>query len=147
MGGFWKEMPRMGGVALVFVMASLGLPGLGNFIAEFLTLAGAWQANKVLTVLAAIGLVAATVYSLRIAQKVFYGPLVKSNHHSLMDMSARENLIMIPLVVVIIFLGLFPQPFLKTSEDSIQSLLQKKSSAQTTLQTNDLTTGGAHDTE
>ena len=73
MGGFWKQMPFMGTVALIFAMASLGLPGLGNFIAEFLTLVGSWQASHKLTVLATIGLVAATIYSLRIVQKVFHG--------------------------------------------------------------------------
>src|SRR5690606_39817302 len=74
MRGFWAQAPYMGTVALVFSMASLGLPGLGNFVAEFLTLVGAWQSAPVLTALAAVGLVAATAYSLRIMQKIFYGP-------------------------------------------------------------------------
>ncbi len=73
MGGLWAALPGLGTVTMVFVMASLGLPGLGNFIAEFLILAGSWQASPWITVLAAIGLVVATVYSLRIMQKVFSG--------------------------------------------------------------------------
>src|SRR5690606_30793509 len=71
MRGFWAQTPYMGTVALIFSMASLGLPGLGNFVAEFLTLLGAWQSSPVLTVFAAIGLIAATAYSLRIMQKIF----------------------------------------------------------------------------
>lgn len=112
MGGFWKKMPFMGTIGLVFAMASLGLPGLGNFIAEFLTLIGSWQASHKLTILAAIGLVAGTIYSLRIVQKVFYGP--EQNPRELQDLNLREKLILVPLVLIIIWLGVFPQPVLNT---------------------------------
>ena len=74
MGGFWEEMPRLSGLAMVLAMASLGLPGLGNFVAEFLVLAGAWQAFPVVTAVAVTGLVAAAIYSLQMVQKVFHGP-------------------------------------------------------------------------
>jgi NADH-quinone oxidoreductase subunit M len=118
MGGFWYQMPFMGTIALVFVMASLGLPGLGNFIAEFLTLIGAWQATHKLTILATIGLVAATIYSLRIMQKIFYGKEEKSNRR-IFDLSLREKVIFVPLVCVIIWLGLFPQSVLNTTDKSL----------------------------
>jgi len=106
------KAPFMGTVGLVFVLASLGLPGLGNFIAEFLTLLGTWQANHLLTIFAAIGVVAATAYSLRIMQKVFLGSPV--NDKALPDLSLREKFILIPLVVAIIWLGLFPQAIFTT---------------------------------
>jgi NADH-quinone oxidoreductase subunit M len=121
MGGFWKQMPFMGTVALIFAMASLGLPGLGNFIAEFLTLVGSWQASHKLTVLATIGLVAATIYSLRIVQKVFYGG-ESPQEHVLHDLTLREKLILVPLVVSIIWLGLFPQSVLNVSKPAVQPL-------------------------
>ena len=111
MGGFWKQMPFMGTMALIFAMASLGLPGLGNFIAEFLTLVGSWKASHKLTILATIGLVAATIYSLRIVQKIFYGSETPQEH-VLHDLTLREKLILVPLVVAIIWLGLFPQSVL-----------------------------------
>ena len=123
MGGLWPRMPFMGVIALIFAMASLGLPGLGNFIAEFLTLVGAWSANHPLTVLAAIGLVGATAYSLRIMQKVFLGeakPELASHPH-LHDLSLREKLIFIPMVVVIIWLGVYPQPFIETSKRTVSN--------------------------
>lgn len=122
MGGFWKKAPYMGTIGLVFAMASLGLPGLGNFIAEFLTLVGAWSANPVLTIFATIGLVAATIYSLRIMQKVFYGKTLESL--SMPDFSLREKIIMVPMVVFIIWLGLFPQPTLNTSDKAIRNILK-----------------------
>lgn len=145
MGGFWPRMPRMGGIAMVFVMASLGLPGLGNFIAEFLTLVGAWQVSHKLTILAAIGLIGATAYSLRIMQRVFYGPSVKTEH-PLHDLSMREKIILIPLVVVIIVLGLYPVPILHTAHVTITNVLNNTivSEQPTTTQ---LTEGGTHDTK
>jgi NADH-quinone oxidoreductase subunit M len=120
MGGFWSRVPFMGTIGLVFAMASLGLPGLGNFIAEFLTLVGSWPANHTLTIFATIGLVAATAYSLRIVQKVFLGEYKSSK--VLPDLTLREKLIMIPLVLAIVWLGLFPQPVLDTAKRAITGL-------------------------
>ncbi|MBC6989015.1 NADH-quinone oxidoreductase subunit M [Hymenobacter sp. BT491] len=122
MGGFWAPAPRMGVIALVFVMASLGLPGLGNFIAEFLTLVGAWQANPTLTVLAACGLVLATAYSLWLMQRVFLGPVQPSI--LLPDLNPREMLIAVPLVLLILWLGLNPQPVLNTAQPAINQQLK-----------------------
>jgi NADH-quinone oxidoreductase subunit M len=122
MRGFWTQMPFMATVALIFSMASLGLPGLGNFVAEFLTLIGSWQSNPVLTIFAAIGLVAATAYSLRIMQKIFYGQHISA--YTLPDLSIREKLIMVPLVLVIIWLGVYPQPVLNTTAPLVHTLLE-----------------------
>ncbi|MEJ8803790.1 NADH-quinone oxidoreductase subunit M [Pontibacter sp. H249] len=122
MGGFWATAPKMGVIALVFVMASLGLPGLGNFIAEFLTLIGSWQANNWLTVFATIGIVLATAYSLRILKKVYYGRNLTD--HLIHDLSAREMLIMVPMVVLLLWLGLFPQTVIETVAPSINEQLQ-----------------------
>ncbi|WP_347156674.1 NADH-quinone oxidoreductase subunit M [Pontibacter chitinilyticus] len=125
MGGFWPRTPKMGVVALVFAMASLGLPGLGNFIAEFLTLVGAWQANRWLTVFATLGLVLATAYSLRIMQKVFLGPgLPEPEQPLLPDLNLRELLVAAPLVILILWLGLYPQPVLNTALPAITEQLQ-----------------------
>jgi NADH-quinone oxidoreductase subunit M len=129
MGGFWGKMPFMAVIALIFAMASLGLPGLGNFIAEFLTLIGSWKANPALTIFAAIGLVGATAYSLRIIQKIFYGPplITLDKSHVLHDLSIREKIVVIPMVIVIIWLGFFPQTILDTSKPMLDQAL--KSSA------------------
>ena len=118
MGGFWKQAPFMGTVALIFVLASLGLPGLGNFVAEFLTLIGTWQANHTYTIIATIGIVAATAYSLRIMQKVFLGNGIDK---PIPDLSMREKFILIPLVVAIIWLGLFPNTVMNTFKKTFSS--------------------------
>lgn len=122
MGGFWATIPKMGVIALIFTMATLGLPGLGNFVAEFLTLVGSWQANQWMTAFATIGLVAATIYSLRIVQKVFLGSEAKNE--ALADLSYREMLISLSMVIVILYLGLYPQPVLNTVRGSISDQLQ-----------------------
>lgn len=121
MGGLWPALPGLGVVSMVFVMASLGLPGLGNFIAEFLVLAGSWQSQPWITVAATIGLVIATIYSLRIMQKVFFG--VSWREYKLPDLSFREGLMLVPLIVVIIWLGVYPQPVIRTVKPSIPTVV------------------------
>jgi len=107
-------------MGLIFVMASLGLPGLGNFVAEILILIGSFAANETLTVIATIGLVAATIYSLRIMQKVFYGK--EQKQWTVADFGLREMGIMISLSVAIIWLGLFPAPVLNLAKSAVVSL-------------------------
>ena len=120
MGGLWSKMPKMGAMGLIFVMASLGLPGLGNFVAEILILIGSFFANKILTIIATIGLVAATVYSLRIMQKVFYGK--EQKQWNVADFGFREMGIMISLSVAIIWLGLFPAAVLNLAKSAVVSI-------------------------
>jgi NADH-quinone oxidoreductase subunit M len=120
MGGLWEKVPRMGGVGMLFALASLGLPGLGNFVAEFLTLMGAFRANITITIFATLGLIVATVYSLRIIQLAFHGE--KREEWSLPDLNAREMLVMGSMILVIVWLGLFPQPVLKTAEPALKEV-------------------------
>jgi NADH-quinone oxidoreductase subunit M len=124
MGGFWTPMPVMGGFAMIFCMASLGLPGLGNFIAEFLVLSGTFKANILMTCLASIGLVLATVYSLRIMQKIYFG---KENIQKVLpDLGIREKFIAAALIIAIVFLGLFPQPVIETAKPVFYKTLDKR---------------------
>jgi NADH-quinone oxidoreductase subunit M len=108
LGGLWATVPRMGGFALVFALASLGIPGLGNFIAEFLILFGAYQVSPWWAALGAIGLVFSMVYALQIMQRVFYGP----NRHGwrLPDLNARETAALASMALLLLALGLWPQP-------------------------------------
>lgn len=120
MGGLWTQMPQMGAIGMLFAMASLGLPGLGNFIAEFLILLGAFKANVMLTVIATIGLVFSAIYSLRIVQKVFLGPSERPDQ--VRDFSVREIMVMAALTLSIIWLGLYPQPVVDTVKPMIDKL-------------------------
>lgn len=109
MGGMWTAMPHMGAMAMLFVMASLGLPFLGNFIAEFLILLSTFTVSPVLTVIASVGLVLSALYSLRLMQKVFLGQTQAVNEIPA-DLSAREWVIVGALTLAIVILGLYPQP-------------------------------------
>ncbi|MHC4941757.1 MAG: NADH-quinone oxidoreductase subunit M [Planctomycetota bacterium] len=122
MGGLWATVPRMGGVAMVFAMASLGLPGLGNFIAEFLILFDLFKVNVPVCVLATLGIVAATVYSLWIMQRAFHG--VDKIGWKIEDLGAREMGIMAAMIAVIVWLGLWPQTVLETLEPALNVLRQ-----------------------
>lgn len=120
LGGLWAIMPRMGGIGAFFAMASLGLPGLASFIGEFLVLLGAFQVSVPLAVLAAIGLVTATVYSLWMMQKVYYG----ANEHDwqLSDTTGREMSIMVPLIAATLWLGIYPQPVFTTARHALHEM-------------------------
>lgn len=121
MGGLWTSMPAMGGTAMLFTMASLGLPMLGNFIAEFLILLGTFPVNNTLTVIGTLGLVFSALYSLRMMQKVFLGP--PSVATPVKDFSAREWVIMATLSIGIVALGLYPQPVIDLVKNVVMKLV------------------------
>jgi NADH-quinone oxidoreductase subunit M len=112
MGGLWDTMPRLSGAALFFALASLGLPGLGDFIGEFLILLGTFRTHAAMAAVAACGVLAATLYALRFVQRVFQGP----NLHpwQLPDLAIREGLMLGAMMVLLLWLGLYPQPVFHT---------------------------------
>jgi NADH-quinone oxidoreductase subunit M len=121
MGGLWKQIPVMGAVWLIFALASLGLPGLGNFIAEFFVLAGTFKASILMSCLASAGLIGATVYSLRIIQKILSGK--ENTQWKIKDLSVREKLISASLIILILYLGLLPQKVIDTAKPVISNIL------------------------
>jgi NADH-quinone oxidoreductase subunit M len=120
MGGLWATAPRMGAAIMIFSLASLGLPGLGNFVAEFMVLMGSFRVSVPITVVAALGLIPAAVYSLWIVQRVMQGP--NPEGWKIIDLAGREMVMTGALAVVIIWLGIFPQPVLDTVAAPIHSL-------------------------
>jgi len=120
MGGLWHNMPRMGAVALFFVLASLGLPGLGNFVAEFLVLVGLFQVSPWMAVAAALGLITAAVYSLILMQKSFFGTPDESR--KLADFGSLEMTAMAVMIIGLVWLGLYPQPVLDIVQPVLDSL-------------------------
>jgi NADH-quinone oxidoreductase subunit M len=130
MGGLWSTMPRMGGVALFFALASLGLPGLGNFVGEFLVLLGTYQVNAPMAVLATLGFIVSTIYSLWMIQRVFQGP--NREGWKLPDMTSREAAIMAAMIVIMVWLGLYPQPVLDTAAPALDHLQRTAITAEAT---------------
>jgi NADH-quinone oxidoreductase subunit M len=120
MGGLWPALPRLSACALFFAMASLGLPGLGNFIGEFLVLLGAFKVNASLTSVAALVLILAPIYALSIIQKALHGPL--QNQPPLSDFNRRELASLTVLVLASLWLGLCPQPVLDISAPALKQV-------------------------
>ncbi len=120
MGGLWAAAPRMGAAAMFFAMASLGLPGLGNFVAEFLVLLGAFRVNPTLAAISTMGLVGATLYSLWLVQKTFLGPKQPDLH--VHDLKAAELAVVLVLVAALVFLGVYPQPVIAKADAAITGL-------------------------
>jgi NADH-quinone oxidoreductase subunit M len=122
MGGLWAPLPRLAGVAMIFALASLGLPGLGNFVSEVLILFGTYRDSIIAAILATLGLIGATIYALWIIQAVFHGP--NKEGWKLPDLSGRETVLMGVMIAAILWLGLYPQPVLKTISPALQHLEQ-----------------------
>ena len=120
MGGLWHNMPRMGAMALFFALASLGLPGLGNFVAEFLVLLGLFKVAPWMTAAAALGLITAAVYSLIMMQKSFFG--VPDEGRKLHDFGSLEMSAMAVMVIALVWLGVYPQPVLDLVQPVLDSL-------------------------
>lgn len=123
MGGLWARFPYLPPIMLFFSAASLGLPGLGNFVGEFMILFGSFKVNWLVTVVAATGLVLAAAYSLILVQKAFHGRPRDDGHTGLYeDLTSRELVMMISLMLITLALGLYPQPVLDASSATIKAV-------------------------
>ena len=122
LGGLWSSMPRLGGVALFLALASLGLPGLANFVGEFLVLAGTFAISPSLAAIAAVGFVLSSIYSLWLIYRIFHGPVSQSR--PALDLGGREMLVFGIIIAAVVWLGLYPKPVLKTAEPHVESLMK-----------------------
>lgn len=127
MGDLWTRMPRMGAVGLFFALASLGLPGLANFVGEFLVLLGAYRVDVTLTAIAAVGLVTATAYALILVQKVFHGQ--PREHWQVPDLGRRHMTVMLAIIAIVVWLGVYPNPVLDTAQVALAGLRQPVATA------------------
>ncbi len=120
LSGLWAAIPRLSGAGLFFALGSLGLPGLGDFVGEFLVLLGTYRVSILLTTLATIGVLGSTFYALKFVQRAFHGSNV--NQWKLPDLSPREATIIVPMVAILLWLGMNPQPVLNTFRPAMQKL-------------------------
>jgi len=136
-GGLWKVMPIYGALTLIVVLSSMGLPGLNGFVGEFTILLGSWGAglpggvlgSPWFTALAALGIILAAVYLLYMFQKLFLGPVTKEENRVLSDINWREILTLAPLIILIFWIGLYPNPFLNLMSASVDQLLNAMQTA------------------
>lgn len=130
MGGLWYNAPRMGACAMFFAVASLGLPGLGNFVAEFLVLIGVFAVQPWIAVVAAMGLIGAAIYSLWMMQLTFQGE--PKENLKFADFGLREMTTMAAMMIALIVLGIYPQPIFDMAEpvlNNLQNIVQAQGGA------------------
>jgi NADH-quinone oxidoreductase subunit M len=120
MGGLWARFPYLPPIVMFFALAALGLPGLGNFVGEFLVLIGTWSVDKPVTIVAATGLILAAVYSLMMIQRAFHGKA--DTDEKLEDLNYRELVTCLSLMALLLWLGVYPQPVLDTSAAVMQAI-------------------------
>ena len=121
LGGLWKTHPNMSAFFLLFCMASLGLPGLANFAGEILILIGVFSVNPLWAVIAVGGILFSATYTLRLVQGTLWGS--NCEPHDKQDLHSREWLVLIPLALLVVALGCYPQPVLDLLREPLSSLL------------------------
>jgi NADH-quinone oxidoreductase subunit M len=126
-GGVWKVMPILGGLTLIISLSSAGLPGLNGFVGEFTILLGAFGSQVLnspwFAGIATLGVILAAVYLFVMFEKVFLGPLNSEANRTLKDLSPREILTLVPLLVLIFWIGIYPQPFFALINPSVERLV------------------------
>jgi len=124
-GGLAKQMPRYATMFLIAALSSMGLPALNGFIGEFTILLGVANRNITWAAFAAVGIVLGAAYLLWLYQRVFWGPLDNPANQTLKDMNARELGLMIPLVVLMIWIGVAPKPFFDAIDVPVDYIVRK----------------------
>jgi NADH-quinone oxidoreductase subunit M len=122
-GGVAKVMPVYASLFLIIALSSIGLPGLNGFVGEFLILLGTFAANAAYAVFGAAGIILAAVYLLWMYQRVFFGQIVHEENMKLKDISFREGFSIAVLVVLAIWIGVYPSPFLSRMQPSLELVL------------------------
>ena len=123
-GGLGSVMPRYAAIFGVLMMASVGLPLTINFVGEFLSLLGFYQQSHILTLLAGIGIIVGAIYMLAAYKKMFFGEVTKEENKNLPDLNKKEYLALIPLLIISIWLGVYPKPVLQPINNSVESIVQ-----------------------
>jgi NADH-quinone oxidoreductase subunit M len=132
-GGLWKITPVFGSIMLIVSLSSMGLPGLNGFVGEFTILLGAFGSQAIgspwYAAISALGVIMAAVYILYMFQKMFLGPQgeivdeVKKHGHALRDLNWREIGIMVPILILIFWIGLYPAPFFNLIAPAVNHLV------------------------
>jgi len=127
-GGLAKVMPIYCAVFVIVTMSSVGLPGTNGFVGEFMILSGAFVSEHlgangpIFATLSATGVILAAIYMLHATLKLFWGPLDKDENKALPDLTAREAVGLVPLLVLVFWIGLYPAPFLNRMQPAVESM-------------------------
>src|SRR6266536_2030053 len=124
-GGLWKPVPLFSALLLVITFSSIGLPGLNGFVGEFLILLGAFAVAPRWTASAATGVILGAIYMLWMYRRVILGPLTNPENEKLQDLGVRERIMLAPILALVVFMGVYPQPFLYRMQPAIDVTLKR----------------------
>jgi len=122
-GGLARVMPVFATFFMIVALSSIALPGTNGFVGEFLILLGTFKANPVYGILGATGVILAAAYMLWMFQRVMFGAITHEENRALKDLNLREIVTLIPIIVLIIWMGVFPKFFFKKMDLSVQNFL------------------------
>lgn len=122
-GGLVNNMPRYAFAFMIFTMASVGLPGTSGFIGEFLVMAGAFQASTWLALFITTGIILGAAYMLWLYRRVIFGKLEKEDVKGMLDLSPREVALFVPLILIVLWMGIYPASFTSISGPAVEQLL------------------------
>jgi NADH-quinone oxidoreductase subunit M len=132
-GGLWRSVPLFAAIFMVVMLSSIGLPGLNGFVGEFLIVLGAFLSFKLAACIAVLGVILSALYMLYAFERVMWGPITRTVNRGLADLSGREIAVMVPVIVLILLMGLYPRPLLVRMEPSVGALLDRVHVAQARL--------------
>ncbi|MCK5576192.1 MAG: NADH-quinone oxidoreductase subunit M, partial [Sphingomonadales bacterium] len=128
-GGLVNNMPLYARAFMIFMLASVGLPGTSGFVGEILVLFGAYQESTWVAFLAATGVILGAAYMLYLYRRVVFGDLVKEDLKGMTDLTRRESLIMWPLIGAVIWMGVYPMSFLNVMDASVEQMIENYDAA------------------
>lgn len=128
-GGLVSRMPRYALVFMVFTLASVGLPGTSGFVGEFLVLLGTFRANTWVALLATTGVVLGAAYMLLLYRRVVFGKLVREDLKNILDLNMREIVVFAPLILVVLWMGIYPSSYLNVMHVSVDNLILRHQAA------------------
>jgi len=122
-GGIWAVAPVFSAIFLLVTLSSIGLPGLNGFVGEFLILVGAFQVSRPFAALATAGIIFAAVYMLWMYQRVVFGEVRHEEVRRLTDLSLREVVTLVPILILVVWIGVYPKPFTAVTETAVAELI------------------------
>jgi len=128
-GGLANAMPQYATFFVIFALSSVGLPGMNSFVGEFLVLVGTFAWSKLTATLAALGIILAAAYILYLVQRIIYGPASPQMLPKLRDLNVREFGMLVPLVVLVFWIGLYPKPLLDVMHASVVRVIASQSTS------------------
>jgi NADH-quinone oxidoreductase subunit M len=135
-GGLWRSIPIYAAVFMFVMLSSIGLPGLNGFVGEFLILLGAYLSSIwVAAVFAVLGVILGALYMMWAYERVMWGPITSAVNETVRDLNGREIAVMVPVIGLMLFMGLYPRPLLRRIEPSVALMLGRVQTARLEMQT------------